>query len=140
MASVAIENTDPVNAMRVLRQHSLLHVIMVTDEWEQSYYPIPDMINQMVAKKGGNPDHVKMTAIYNRTTMVGVDNTVRRLQLVVCCLTLPIRATTTGHRPPIWLCWQRLPYSRSLQLRSSCSGYYRSVYQWVSGSRKLVLR
>ena len=40
-------------------------VIMVTDEWEQSYYPIPDMINQMVAKKGGNPDHVKMTAIYN---------------------------------------------------------------------------
>ena len=38
---------------------------MVTDEWEQSSNPIPDMINQMVAKKGGNPDHVKMTAIYN---------------------------------------------------------------------------
>ena len=64
MASVAIENTDPGECNAgFLRQHSLLHVIMVTDEWEQSYYPIPDMINQMVAKKGGNPDHVKMTAI-----------------------------------------------------------------------------
>ena len=59
---------------------------MVTDEWEQSYYPIPDMINQMVAKKGGNPDHVKMTAIYNPNDDGGVDTTMQRLQLVVCCL------------------------------------------------------
>ena len=66
MASVAVENTDPGECNAgFLRQNSLLHVIMVTDEWEQSFYPIPDMINQMVTKKGGNPDHVKMTAIYN---------------------------------------------------------------------------
>ena len=66
MARNAIENTDPGECNAgFLRNNSLLHIIMVTDEWEQSSYQITDMINDIIAKKGGNPDNVKMTAIYN---------------------------------------------------------------------------
>ena len=66
MARTAVELTDPGECNAgFLRNNSLLHVIMVTDEWEQSSYAITDMVNDIIAKKGGIPDNVKMTAIYN---------------------------------------------------------------------------
>ena len=38
---------------------------MVTDEVEHSPIPVVDMVNAIIAKKGGIPENVKMTAIYN---------------------------------------------------------------------------
>ncbi len=66
MAQVAINNTDPGECNAgFLRNNAMLHVVMVTDEKEHSPIPVVDLVNDIIAHKGGNPDNVKMTAIYN---------------------------------------------------------------------------
>ena len=42
----------------------MLHVV-ITDEKEHSSIPVLDMVNDIIAQKGGNADRVKMSAIYN---------------------------------------------------------------------------
>ena len=66
MAQVAIDNTDQGECNAgFLRDNAMLHVIMVTDEKEHSPIPVLDMVNDIIAQKGGNADRVKMSAIYN---------------------------------------------------------------------------
>ena len=66
MAQVAIDNTDQGECNAgFLRNNAMLHVIMVTDEKEHSPIPVLDMVNDIIAQKGGNADRVKMSAIYN---------------------------------------------------------------------------
>ena len=66
MAQVAIDNTDAGECNAgFLRDNAMLHVIMVTDEKEHSPIPVLDMVNDIIAQKGGNADRVKMSAIYN---------------------------------------------------------------------------
>ena len=67
MAQVAINNTDSGECNEgFLRNNSMLHVVMVTDEKEHSSIPVLDMVNDIIAQKGGNADRVKMSAIYNQ--------------------------------------------------------------------------
>ena len=66
MAQVAIDNTDAGECNAgFLRDNAMLHVVMVTDEKEHSPIPVADMVDDIIAQKGGNADRVKMSAIYN---------------------------------------------------------------------------
>ena len=61
----AIENTDPGECnYGFLRPNAMLHIIMVSDEPEQSGGSHVDFLNQIIAKKG-NASNVRMSVIYN---------------------------------------------------------------------------
>jgi hypothetical protein len=63
IASLAVENTDQAECNTgFLREHALLHIIMVSDEPEQSQGNWSDYVNQIVAKKG-NAANVRFSAI-----------------------------------------------------------------------------
>ena len=63
ITSNAIDKTDSSECnFGFLREHALLHIIMVSDEPEQSPGYWQDYVNQIIAKKG-NPSNVKISAI-----------------------------------------------------------------------------
>jgi len=63
VAANAIDNTDQAECNAgFLRQNALLHIIMVSDEPEQSTGAWSDYVNQVIAKKG-NAANVKFSAI-----------------------------------------------------------------------------
>lgn len=71
MAQVAINNTDAGECNAgFLRDNAMLHVIMVSDEPEQSNLAVSDMVNDIIAKKG-NADRVTMSAICDRNVGLG---------------------------------------------------------------------
>ena len=71
MAQVAINNTDAGECNAgFLRDNAMLHVIMVSDEPEQSSLAVSDMVNDIIAKKG-NADRVTMSAICDRNVGLG---------------------------------------------------------------------
>lgn len=61
----AVENTDPGECNAgFMRQNAMLHIIMVSDEPEQSGGNYSDFVNQIIAKKG-NATNVRLSTIYN---------------------------------------------------------------------------
>ena len=61
----AVENTDPGECNHgFLRPNAMLHIIMFSDEPEQSGGNFMDYVNPIIAKKG-NPANVRMSAMYN---------------------------------------------------------------------------
>jgi hypothetical protein len=63
IASRAIEQTDPSECNAgFMRSNAMLHVIMVSDEPEQSYSTWSTLVNQMIAKKG-DANNVRLSAI-----------------------------------------------------------------------------
>lgn len=59
----AVDMTDPGECNAgFMRQNAMLHIIMVSDEPEQSGGTYSDFINQIISKKG-NPDNVRMSVI-----------------------------------------------------------------------------
>ena len=63
IASRAIEQTDPSECNAgFMRSNAMLHVIMVSDEPEQSYSSWSSLVNQMIAKKG-DANNVRLSAI-----------------------------------------------------------------------------
>ncbi len=61
----AVENTDPGECNAgFMRSNAMLHIIMVSDEPEQSGGNYSDFVNDMIAKKG-NANNVRLSAIYN---------------------------------------------------------------------------
>ncbi len=63
--SRAVENTDPGECNAgFMRPNAMLHIIMVSDEPEQSGGNYSDFVNDIIAKKG-NAANVRMSAIYD---------------------------------------------------------------------------
>ena len=61
----AVENTDAGECNAgFMRQNAMLHIIMVSDEPEQSGGTYSDFVNQIIAKKG-NASNVRLSSIYN---------------------------------------------------------------------------
>ena len=62
----AVENTDSGECNAgFLRANAMLHIIMVSDEREQSIGSYSTFVNEIIAKKGGVPENVRMSVIYN---------------------------------------------------------------------------
>jgi hypothetical protein len=63
IASNAVENTDPGECNAgFMRSNAMLHVVMVSDEPEQSWNSWSSYVNQIIAKKG-NADSVRLSSI-----------------------------------------------------------------------------
>lgn len=61
----AVDNTDPGECNAgFMRSNAMLHIIMVSDEPEQSGGNYSDFVNDIIAKKG-NANNVRLSAIYN---------------------------------------------------------------------------
>ena len=61
----AVENTDPGECNAgFMRSNAMLHIIMVSDEPEQSGGNYTDLVNDIIAKKG-SASNVRLSAIYN---------------------------------------------------------------------------
>jgi hypothetical protein len=61
----AVENTDPGECNAgFMRPNAMLHIIMVSDEPEQSGGNYSDFVNAIITKKG-NPSNVRLSSIYN---------------------------------------------------------------------------
>lgn len=71
IVSSAIENTDAGECnYGFLRSNAMLHIIMVSDEPDQSSSGHSTYVNQIIAKKGA-PENVRMSVIYNPNNHVG---------------------------------------------------------------------
>ena len=61
----AVDNTDPGECNAgFMRSNAMLHIIMVSDEPEQSSGNYSDFVNQIIAKKG-SASNVRLSSIYN---------------------------------------------------------------------------
>lgn len=72
LAALAIENTDIGECNEgFLRNNSMLHIITISDEPEQGAPTISTLVNDIVMKKGGNIQNVRISSVYNPQDHIG---------------------------------------------------------------------